>query len=109
MEDDGIGGWNSLRGEVLAVCRKRGWSMEVLARLGALTAEAAELAEAVRGKRGDPRTESGDVLFTLLALSPFDLPEIVAATRAKIRRLREAPPYVGEERAALADPTRDSE
>lgn len=64
--------------------------------------EAAELAEAVRGKRGDPLEESADVLITLLALSPFDLPEIVAAAERKLSKLETTGPYKGEQLADVA-------
>lgn len=90
---------SDLREKVLDLCQHRSWSMQVLARLGSLCAEAAELAEAVRGKgRSTTLSESADVLFTLLALSPHGLPEIVEALRLKITATRDLPPYQGEER-----------
>ena len=42
--------------------------------------------------------ESGDVLFTLLALSPHGLPEIIEALENKCQRLLLLPPYEGEAR-----------
>jgi NTP pyrophosphatase (non-canonical NTP hydrolase) len=76
----------------------RGWSLHWVHRSAYLHLEAAELAEAVRGKHGDTLDESADVLITLLGLSPHGLDEIRAAAEAKVQRLMGAPPYEGEER-----------
>ncbi|KKL28443.1 hypothetical protein LCGC14_2375110 [marine sediment metagenome] len=92
--------WETLRPRILAMMVKRGWSTHWIHRSAYLHLEAAELAEAVRGKRGDPLAESGDVLITLLALSPHGLPEIVAAAEDKLRSLNNRPPYKGEEASA---------
>ena len=86
-----------LRARVLRMMNLRGWSTHWIHRSAYLHLEAAELAEAVRGKRGDPLDESGDVLITLLALSPYSLPEIVAAAERKLSRLELLIPYAGEE------------
>lgn len=91
-----------LRDRVLAMCRHRGWSTHWIHRSAYLHLEAAELAEAVRGKRGDPLDESADVLITLLALSPHSLPEILEAAERKVAALMAKPPYPGEERDAAA-------
>lgn len=92
----------SFRAMVLDVCMLRGWSLHWTHRSAYLHLEAAELAEAVRGKRGSTLDESADVLITLLALSPHDLPEIEQAAWCKLVDLTTKPPYVGEERAALS-------
>lgn len=90
-----------LRGAVVAMMVARGWSMSWIHRSAYLHLEAAELAEAVRGKRGDTLEESADVLMTLLALSPHGLPEIVEAAWAKTAKTaaRESH-YPGEHTAA---------
>ena len=88
-----------LRSDIRAMMARREWSLHWIHRSAYLHLEAAELAEAVRGKRGDTLDESADVLITLLALSPHELPEIAEAAAAKIRRLERAPQYEGEERA----------
>lgn len=93
----------SLRERVVVMMQKRGWSLSWIHRSAYLHLEAAELAEAVRGKHGDPLEESGDVLITLLALSPHDLPAIVAAAERKLTTLETKPPYAGEQRATEHD------
>ncbi len=93
-----VGGPESgLREKIVAMMTKRGWSMSWIHRSAYLHLEAAELAEAVRGKRGDPLDESADVLITLLALSPFELDAIVAAAHNKVNLLMVKPPYAGEQ------------
>lgn len=82
---------------VLKVFALRDWSLHWTHRSAYLHLEAAELAEAVRGKRGDPLEEAADVLITLLALSQFDLADIEAAARAKLTTLLTRPPYPGEQ------------
>lgn len=89
----------SLRSRIVAMMKRRGWSTHWIHRSAYLHLEAAELAEAVRGKRGDTLDESGDALMTLLALSPHELPEIVAATERKLAWLLEQPPYAAEQLA----------
>lgn len=89
----------TLRDRILDIMQRRGWSLQWTDRSAYLHLEAAELAEAVRGKRGDPVDEAGDVLITLLALAPVGLPEIVAAAEAKLAALQTRPVYAGEERA----------
>ena len=87
-----------LRARILAMMQQRGWSTHWIHRTAYLHLEAAELAEAVRGKHGSPLEESGDVLITLLALSPYTLPEIVEAAEAKVAKLETCPVYSHEER-----------
>jgi len=92
---------DGLRASILAMMAKRGWCVHWTHRSAYLHLEAAELAEAVRGKRGSTLDESADVLITLLALSPHGLPEIEAAAREKVERLANASAYAGEERGDL--------
>ena len=77
---------------------KRKWSLHWTDRSAYLHLEAAELAEAVRGKRGDTLEESADVLITLLALSPHSLDDIIRLARVKVEQLMIKEPYAGEER-----------
>lgn len=53
---------------IAAECDRFGWRRDWATRLAALTLEVAELIEAVRGKRGDPVEEAGDVLIDVLAI-----------------------------------------
>ncbi len=94
----------TLRLRILEMMVKRGWSTHWIHRSAYLHLEAAELAEAVRGKRGDPLAESGDVLITLLALSGHGLPEIIAAAEDKLRSLETCPPYKGRGAQRLRPP-----
>jgi NTP pyrophosphatase (non-canonical NTP hydrolase) len=87
-----------LRTRILDMMKKRGWSTHWIHRSAYLHLEAAELAEAVRGKHGDALEESGDVLITLLALSPYDLNDIIKAAEGKINKLNTIPPYPNEEK-----------
>lgn len=89
---------------VLRVCEARGWSLHWTHRSAYLHLEAAELAEAVRGKRGDKLSEAADVLCTLLALSQCDLADIAEAARAKMTAMLDKPRYKGEEFAAPPQP-----
>jgi len=80
-----------LRARVLTVMERRGWSRHWTHRSAYLHLEAAELAEAIRGKRGDTLEESADVLMTLLAFSPHDLPEIIAKATEQAAELMTVP------------------
>lgn len=86
----------TLRARVLALAERRQWATDVFTRSANLFLEVAELTEAVREKRGDTLEESADALFTLLALSPHELTDIVKALEQKIDRLWDAPRYKGE-------------
>jgi len=88
-----------LRAAILAMMEKRGWSVSWIHRSAYLHLEAAELAEAVRGKRGDTLDESADVLITMLALSPHNLEEIVEAAGKKVEVLMTKERYPGEQLA----------
>ena len=85
-----------LRTRILEMMKHREWSTHWIHRSAYLHLESAELAEAVRGKRGDTLDESADVLITMLALSPHNLPEIVQAATAKVESLMTKPRYAGE-------------
>ena len=94
----------TLQASVLTVMERRGWSRHWTHRSAYLHLEAAELAEAIRGKRGDTLEESADVLMTLLAFSPHDLPEIIEKATEQVADLMTAPVYAGEERLAASEP-----
>ena len=83
---------------ILKMMEKRHWSLHWTDRSAYLHLEAAELAEAVRGKRGDTLEESADVLIALLALSPHPLDDIIRLARVKVEQLMIKEPYAGEER-----------
>lgn len=76
-----------MRERILKMMQRKGWSTHWIHRSAYLHLEAAELAEAVRGKRGDTLDESADVLITLLALSPHDLPEIIEEVEKKLEKI----------------------
>jgi hypothetical protein len=85
-----------LREQIFEMMKHRQWSTHWIHRSVYLHLESAELAEAVRGKRGDTLDESADVLITMLALSPHALPEIITAATAKVASLMTKPKYAGE-------------
>ena len=85
---------------VLAVCHERGWSTRWDARLAQLTLESSELAEALRGKRGDPKAEAGDVLFVLMSMTEaagISWGDVVDAADRKCADLEVRPRYPGEQ------------
>lgn len=89
-----------LAARALDVCKQRGWSLRWDARLAQMTCESAEFAEAVRGKRGEPIEEAGDMLFVLMSWTesaglPFA--DVVAAAERKCLRLEIVPRYAGEQ------------
>ncbi len=91
---------DELPARILAMCKARGWSMHWTARGAYLHLEASELIEALRGKRGDPADEAGDVLLVLMSITehagiPFS--EVIARMTAKLAQLETAPRYPGEE------------
>jgi NTP pyrophosphatase (non-canonical NTP hydrolase) len=88
---------DGLRSSILQMMAKRKWSTHWIHRSAYLHLESAELAEAVRGKRGDTLDESADVLITLLALSPHELDQIIEAAKRKVALLMIKPPYAGEQ------------
>ena len=96
----------SLAKRVLAVCKKRNWSLRWDSRLAQLTSESVEFADAVRGKRGDKIVEAGDVLFVLMSWtesSGIPWEEVLAAADRKCALLEEAPRYPGEQFESSSD------
>ena len=92
---------NELAARVVAMCKKRGWSMHWTHRGAYLHLESSELIEAIRGKHGEPCAEAGDVLLVLMSITeyagiPFD--QVVASATKKLKWLEAAEPYPGEER-----------
>lgn len=88
------------RNKVFELCRVRRWSMLPSSRLGFHVLEAAELTEALKGKKGDEIEEAGDLLFTALAMIPERISLSDVLWRAEIKRqfMLTKPPYMGEER-----------
>ena len=100
---------DQIAARVVAMCKKRGWSLHWTHRGAYLHLEASELIEAVRGK-GDstPVDEAGDVLLVLMSIVEHEgvpFTNVVSAAARKLTYLESAPPYEGEERAALKDTT----
>lgn len=84
-----------LAAEVVEVCNLRGWSLHWTGRGASLHLESSELIEAVRGKRGNPTAEAGDVLFVLLSIiqpKGITFASVVAALQEKITELKINPP-----------------
>lgn len=97
---------NALPARVVAMCKKRGWSMHWTHRGAYLHLEASELIEAIRGKHGDPTDEAGDVLLVLMSITEYagiPFSEVVARATAKLERLETAPRYKGEEYEAMSE------
>lgn len=94
---------DSMAARVVAMCKKRGWSMHWTHRGAYLHLEASELIEAVRGKgESTPLKEAGDVLLVLMSITEYagiPFSEVVKVARHKLAWLNEAPPYPGEERS----------
>jgi hypothetical protein len=87
---------------VLAMCKKRGWSLHWTHRGAYLHLESSELIEAIRGKHGDPADEAGDVLLVLMSITEYaGIPFSTVLTKAttKLEHLESSPPYAGEERS----------
>ena len=83
----------------LLLCRMRGWSTQWDARTAQLVCEIAELADAIRGKRGNPIQEAGDVLLVLASLleaNGIPLESAIDEANRKIDALMNAPRYPGE-------------
>lgn len=60
---------SGMAARVLAMCKKRGWSLHWTARGAYLHLESSELIEAIRGKKGDPLSEAADVLLVLMSIT----------------------------------------
>lgn len=91
---------DALAAGILEVCKLRGWSLHWTHRGAYLHLEASELIEAIRGKRGDPLSEAGDVLLVLMSITenagiPFSA--VVQQARETAEALRIKPHYEGEE------------
>lgn len=86
----------TLRDKIHQMMTHRDWSTHWTHRSAYLHLEAAELTEAIRGKRGDTLEESADVLITFLALTPHELDDIIDAAEKKVKELMEKPRYAGE-------------
>jgi|GEM_PF-2405963 len=83
----------------LLLCRTRGWSTQWDARVAQMLCEVAELADAIRGKRGNPIQEAGDVLLVLASLleaNGIPLESAVDEAHRKIDALMDVPRYPGE-------------
>lgn len=92
-------------GRVLDVCNQRGWSLHWTARGAYLHLESSELIEAIRGKRGDPIDEAGDVLIVLTSITEnagITWESVIEAANRKLTELETKPRYKGEEYTALA-------
>lgn len=93
---------------ILAVCRKRGWTLHWTHRGAYLHLESSELIEAIRGKHGDPLKEAADVLFVLMSITQSNgiKWESVEETCSQIvDDLSTKPIYPGEERFTPAAPS----
>lgn len=80
-----------LAAEVVEVCNLRGWSLHWTGRAASLHLESSELIEAVRGKRGNPTAEAGDVLFVLLSIiqpKGIAFTSVITALQGKIAQLK---------------------
>ena len=95
----------SLAPRILAMCKKRGWSLDWSSRGVYLHLEASELIEALRGKRGDPKSEAADVLLVLMSITEAnEIPwsGVVEQTTSTCARLEQCDPYPGEDRQEIA-------
>lgn len=89
-----------LPARVLNVCELRSWSLRWDARMAQMVCETSEFAEAVRGKRGDPIEEAGDMLFVLMSWTEsagINWYDVVAAADKKCTTLEAKPKYAGEQ------------
>jgi len=83
----------------LLLCRTRDWSTEWDARTAQMLCEVAELAEAIRGKRGNPVQEAGDVLLVLASMleaNGITMESALDEAHRKIDALMDMPRYQGE-------------
>lgn len=93
---------NEMAAQVVAMCKKRGWSMHWTHRGAYLHLESSELIEAIRGKHGEPDDEAGDVLLVLMSITEYagiPFTKVIENAKAKLAYLEDAPPYPGEQRA----------
>jgi NTP pyrophosphatase (non-canonical NTP hydrolase) len=90
----------ALAGDVLLMCRRRGWSLHWTHRGAYLHLESSELIEAIRGKGGDPLKEAADVLLVLMSITEYhDIPwaNVERQAQAKCEEMMTRPRYAGEE------------
>jgi len=91
---------SELPGRVVALCKKRDWSLHWTCRGSYLHLESSELIEAVRGKRGDKLEEAADVLIVLMSITGSNgmaWDSVVSKAFEKVAHLESAPQYEGEE------------
>src|SRR5262249_31584928 len=92
---------DALVNRVVAMCRKRNWSLHWTHRGAYLHLESSELIEAIRGKHGDKVEEAADVLNVWLSIiggAGIPFAEVMAALDKKLTHLETAPSYEGEQR-----------
>lgn len=104
-----LAGWNTrpvrdwvaeLPARIVAMCKKRGWSMHWTHRGAYLHLESSELIEAIRGKNGDPASEAGDVLLVLMSITEYagiPFSRVLELAEKKLCDLETKPHYKGEE------------
>lgn len=101
-------GGDNLPAAVVAMCKRRGWSMHWTHRGAYLHLESSELIEAIRGKHGDPLKEAADVLLVLMSITEYAgiaWADVLRQCRTKLDELMTKPRYAGEEfDAALSAP-----
>lgn len=74
---------NELQALTYAVCKKYGWDRHWKQSGVMLHLEVSEFIEALRGKRGNPIEEAGDIIFVLLSiLEGYNIP--IAAVLASV-------------------------
>jgi NTP pyrophosphatase (non-canonical NTP hydrolase) len=95
----------SLASRVLAMCKKRDWSLHWTARGAYLHLEASELIESLRGKRGDPKSEAADVLLVLMSITEnagIAWSDVLKQVEETCSRLEVCDQYASEERLTQA-------
>jgi len=72
--------------EIRQVCKNMGWKKDWSSGGCYIHLEVSEFIEALRGKKGDPVDELGDILFTVLAVADFyniDVEEAIQKNKLK--------------------------
>ena len=96
---------NLMAARVVQMCKKREWPLHWTHRGAYLHLESSELIEAIRGKRGEPVDEAGDVLLVLMSITEHEgipFTQVIESAKEKLAYLEIAPPYPGEERGVSA-------
>lgn len=91
---------SALAARVLAMCKKRGWSLHWTARGAYLHLESSELIEALRGKHGDPLSEAADVLIVLMSITEnhgLRWDDVMDQVERTVEKLETRDHYKGEE------------